>query len=167
MKEKNKKAGFTIIELIVVIAIISLLSSVVIANTQNVFKGAKISRAKADLKSLATAIALLESDTGQSPAHLTQSPCMQDPETYMNQCSAGIQCNDTFVNWKGPYSSSDLKDPWGTYYYFDGDYQCIDQIGCEGIASGSWVRVVVSFGPNKSENYGSPGSDDIVKVLCK
>lgn len=159
--------GFTLIELLVVISIIGILSSVVLANLQSARLKANIARAQSDLKQLATAIGILETDTNLHPNKIQLSPCVQDPEIYLNSCAAGIQCTDGgFPGWTGPYINKVPLDPWGTNYYFDSDYQCTDQIGCTGILSGTWTRALVSFGPNKAENYG-PGSDDVISVLCK
>lgn len=169
-KKMKKNKGFTLIELLVVIAIIGILSSIVLVNLQETREKARIARAQSDLNQLKTAITMLELDTGLHPNHLEPTPCVQDPEVFLNSRAAGIQCTDgSFPNWNGPYMESVPKDPWGTYYYFDADYNCgAGQIGCEGIPLGTWVRAIVSFGPNKEENYGtSTGeSDDIVSVLC-
>lgn len=165
-RKKNNK-GFTLIELLVIIAIISILSSIVLVSVQGAREKARIVRTKADLKTLSTAIGMLEIDTNLHPNKLTLLPCVQNPEVYLNSCAAGLQCSDGgFPGWQGPYIAKVPKDPWGTYYFFDPDYKCTDQIGCEGIPSETWVRAILSFGPNKSEDYG-PGSDDIVLILCR
>jgi len=162
---KNK--GFTLVELLIVIAIIGLLASIVLVSLQGARERAHIARVKVELDQLRTSIGMLEADTGLHPRKLTLTPCVQDPETYLNSCRAGLQCTDGgFPEWNGPYMDSVPKDPWGTNYYFDADYKCTDQKGCEGIPSGTWLRAILSFGPNKSENYG-PGSDDIVLILCR
>ena len=164
MKE-NK--GFTLIELLVVIAIIGILSSTILVSLQGAREKARIACVQSDLYQLRTAIGMLEIDTNLHPNKLSLTPCVQDPEVYLNSCAAGIQCTDGgFPGWNGPYMVSVPKDPWGTYYFFDPDYKCTDQIGCENIPSGTWVRAILSFGPSKAENYG-PGSDDIVSVLCR
>lgn len=162
--QKNK--GFTLIELLVVIAIIGILSSIVLVSLKGAEKKARISKAKAELSQLRSAIFMLEANTGLHPNKLSPTPCVQNPEVFLDQCAAGLECTDGgFPDWKGPYVESVPKDPWGTYYYFDPDYHCTDAIGCER-ASGETVRVIESFGPNKTQNYG-PGSDDIVLILCQ
>jgi len=167
LKSLPGNRGFTLIELLVVISIIGILSSIVLASLQSARQKARIARAQSDLNQLATAIGILEIDTGLHPNKIQLNPCVQDPEVFLNSCAAGIQCTDgDFPGWAGPYMNTVPLDPWGTNYYFDSDYQCTDQKGCVDIPSGTWVRAIVAFGPNLSENYG-PGSDDIVSVLCR
>lgn len=165
-KITGQNKGFTLIELLVVIAVISLLSATVLVSFEGARQRGRIARAQADLYELRNDILLLEHDTGLHPNKLSLTPCVQNPEVYLNSCAAGLQCSDGgFPNWNGPYVEEVPKDPWGTYYYFDPDYTCADQIGCEG-NSGRVVRAILSFGPDKTEDYGL-SSDDIVLILCR
>lgn len=156
--------GFTLIELLVVISIIGLLSSIALTSFNAARTKARTARAQADLQQLRAAVELLYSDTGLNPYKLSTSPCVQDPEGYLNTSAAGIQATDGgFPNWRGPYIASVPTDPWGTNYYFDGDYICgPTTLGCNG--SNQLVRAIQSFGPNKTQTYGN--GDDIVIVLC-
>lgn len=141
--------GFTLIELLVVIAIIGILASVVLASLNTARDKAKTSKVKADLRSLRTAIALLEDDTGKwpngCPVGGTANPevaldatnagikgtipptvgCTDDSDDSNNPaCDAPIICQWTaqdIANWKGPYMETPI-DPWGNTYYFDPDY---------------------------------------------
>lgn len=159
----QRRKGFTLVELLVVFAIMSLLSSAALVSLRGAKDEANIAKARIDLNLLRTAILQLENDTGLHPNHLSPTPCKQKEEVYLDSCKAGIQCTDGgFPGWAGPYMSVPL-DPWGTYYYFDPDYKCKDQIGCEGAPKNAWTRAIVSFGPNKAENYGE---DDIILILC-
>ena len=163
----NKQRGFTLIELLVVIAIIGILSSVVLVSLNSAKHKAKVARAHAELNQLRTAIGILEIDTNLLPGKLSLSPCVQNPEIYLDRCGAGIQCTDGgFPGWSGPYMNVVPKDPWGTYYYFDPDYRCRTFVkGCEGVPDNTWLQVAVSFGPNKSENYDD--GDNVVVILCR
>ena len=163
----KKHRVFTLIELLVVIAIIGILSSIVLVSLNSAKHKAKVARAHAELNQLRTAIGILEIDTNLLPGKLSLSPCVQDPEIYLDRCAAGIQCTDGgFPGWSGPYMNVVPKDPWGTYYYFDPDYRCRTFVkGCEGVPDNTWLQVAVSFGPNKSENYDD--GDNVVVILCR
>jgi len=159
--------GFVLIELLVVIAIIGLVASIILVSVNSARQKARISAAQAELSQIYLAIEFLYDDTGLNPRHLSLSPCVQNPEVYLNSCAAGLECTDGgFPGWNGPYMPKVPQDPWGTYYYFDADYRCRTFVkGCEGIPDNAWVRAIVSFGPNKSENYDD--GDNIVLVLCR
>ncbi len=163
-KETKNQRGFTLIELLVVIAIIGTLSSVVLASLSTAREKARVAKAQAELKQLQLAIELLYDDTNLHPNKLTLSPCVQNPEVYLNSPAAGIGSTDGgFPGWNGPYMNVPL-DPWGTNYYFDPDYTCgASTLGCGGIAQ--TIRVIQSFGPNKAQTYGN--GDDVVLVLCR
>jgi type II secretion system protein G len=158
------KRGFTLIELLVVISIIGLLSSVVIASLNASRNKAKVAQARSQLIAINAAINLLRNDTGQWPAHLTDSPCSQDPETSLQLAAGGLVATDgSFPNWQGPYMAQMPLDPWGSNYYFDGDYTCGPAIdGCKHV--NYTIRVILSFGPDKEPQYST--GDDIVHMLC-
>lgn len=157
--------GFTLIELLVVISIIGLLSSAVVASLGTARQKARTARAQTDLKQLQLATELLYDDTGLYPNKISASPCVQDPEVFLNLPSAGIQATDGgFPNWRGPYLNPVPLDPWGTNYYFDPDYICgATTLGCGGLTQ--TVRAVLSFGPDKTETYGN--GDDVVLLMCQ
>lgn len=157
--------GFTLIELLVVISIIGLLASIVVVSLSISRDKAKVVRVQADLNQLHTALTFLELDTNQLPSHLPPSPCVQDPEIYLDESSAGIQATDgSFPGWNGPYMSSVPEDPWGNRYIFDPDFTCSGAVtGCEGISS--TVRAIHSGGPNQS-GINVYDADNIVLVLC-
>ena len=162
-KTKNNR-GFTLIELLVVVAIIGILSSVVLSSLNSARAKARTVRAQIDLKQLQLAVEFLYDDTGLSPNKLSLSPCVQNPEVYLNRPAAGIQSTDGgFPGWNGPYMNTVPLDPWGTNYFFDPDYRCgANTLGCNGISQ--TIRVIQSFGPNKAQTYDN--GDDIVLVLC-
>lgn len=63
------KSGFTIIELIIVIAVISLLSGIILINMQNVANKNKIARANTDANSIAQALTLFYAKYGGYPSN--------------------------------------------------------------------------------------------------
>ncbi len=166
-RKSKRRSGFTLIELLVVIAVISILSSIVLVSLRGIQHRARVGKVRAELDQIRKVINILEIDTAMGPNHTSIEPCVQtDSAISLDSCAAGIQCTDgNFLGWKGPYMNVVPKDPWGTYYYFDANYRCLILVdGCEGVPDNTWVRAVVSFGPNKTEEYGG---DDIVLILCR
>ena len=65
--KRNKSKGFTLIELMVVISIISLLSSVVLASIKAAREKALLAKAVGEMKSLVNAVELYRSANGTYP----------------------------------------------------------------------------------------------------
>lgn len=63
--------GFTLIELLIVVAIIAILAAIAVPNFLEAQTRAKVSRVRADLRSLATGIESYYVDNNQYPAHQT------------------------------------------------------------------------------------------------
>ena len=166
--------GFTLVELMIVLAIVGILSSIVLASVRVARSTAYITRAKADMSQLRTAILALEGDTNRtsSPAGPTltpSSPCIANPVVaavqLVNGGNVGLAADGAtaFPSWKGPYIGSVSMDPWQTTYYLYTNTTCNGEIGCTGVPNGTPVKAVVSYGPNKA--FG--GSDDVFMVLCR
>lgn len=171
MKRKQSRSlptsAFTLLELLVGIAIIiSVLFIGWLKLKHQPQQQNKIALAQADLDQLGQAINSLYQDTGLDPAHLSRSPCVQDPELYLDSCEAGLQCTDErFPNWQGPYLKKVPQDPWGNRYYFDADYTCRSGVtGCEQVPDKTVVRAILSGGPNGSTGYDT---DNIVHIICE
>lgn len=170
----NFKKGFSLVELLVVVSIVAVLSTGIAIGYNNFVTKAKISKVQNDLRQINGAIVRLLADTGLRPNHLPATPCVGDPEIFLDQTGAGIVATDGgYPNWDGPYISGLPKDPWGRQYQFDPDFICYrddPDIGCENVnfsGLSKTVAVVQSLGPDGSQgnNYDSP--DDIVRVLCE
>lgn len=63
----NRKQAFTLIELLIVVAIIAILAAIAVPNFLEAQTRAKVSRAKDDLRSLATALESYRVDTNHYP----------------------------------------------------------------------------------------------------
>lgn len=65
---KHHGSGFTLIELLIVVAIIAILAAIAVPNFLEAQTRAKVSRAKADMRSIATALEAYRIDSNQYPS---------------------------------------------------------------------------------------------------
>jgi general secretion pathway protein G len=96
------RAGFTLIEVLLVVAILGILATVVVVNFAGKQKGSMIKAARASIANLCTAIDKYELDTGKFP-----------------QGFQSLLKTDGAPNWKGPYIKGGLPvDPWGVQFQY-------------------------------------------------
>ncbi len=102
-QRKNDRIGFTLMEVLLVMAILVILGSVVVANFGQIFGDAKIDIAKTQLQTLSLPLTKFQFDTGNYPSNdaglgaLRASPADVSEE-----------------KWRGPYLPKNLgADPWG------------------------------------------------------
>lgn len=142
MKRNNR--GFTLIEVIVVAAIIAILAGILVPMIFNQIDESKITKAQGDTKTIATAVQLYRAHTGMWP---TFNPTEASPTAAYNNAlftvgkqlptifpsdtpgllsehfSASAQSSALYgpgglfeKQWKGPYMTSFPADPWGNAY---------------------------------------------------
>jgi general secretion pathway protein G len=106
-KRPAAAAGFTLLELLVVLVILGLLASVTAPAVARYLSGAKIDAAKLQIQNLSTTLDMYRLDTGSYP-----SP--QDGLRALVQRPAAAQ------RWNGPYLRKPdmIKDPWGREYQY-------------------------------------------------
>jgi general secretion pathway protein G len=112
LRRKSKRlargeAGFTLVEMLVVIAIIGMIMSLVGPRVLNYLAESKVKAAKIQMQSFASALDLFNLDTGRYPAT-------------SEGLGALIQSTGTIPAWNGPYLKGGLlpNDPWGKPYVY-------------------------------------------------
>jgi general secretion pathway protein G len=168
---QSKGRGFTILELIVVVAIIGLLAGIVVVSMKRALDHARTARAQAEIKEIFYGIILMSSDTLEWPGHQTAwEPCFScsgNEIQNLNAAIAGLTADDSYTNWKGPYIQDVQVDPWGNHYFFDTDYEVKgDDTPCDGAGGCITVAVLGSYGPDGS-GLDLYNADDIILILAR
>lgn len=114
MKKRNqvRKHSFSLIEMIVVIAIMALVAGIAAANIYDHMRKARVKAAMIQIESLDESVVAFNMDTGKWPKSLN-----------------GLVANDGVKNWKGPYLKKGKKvpkDPWGNDYVYTAPGQNAD-----------------------------------------
>ncbi len=157
MSPKNN-SGFTILELIVNVAIIGILTAIAVPAYTTFRDKARVAQARSDLHNIQLAMELLANDTSQWPGHQpvgkTNTAANNEIWDLSDEIAGLVDTDGNFPNWKGPYMKSVPKDPWGMNYFLDTDYY----------VNGKLEAALGSFGPNKCcQNVYD--SDDVILVL--
>ena len=128
---KNRKSGFTLMEIMVVIIVIAVLASVAGPMIGSITDQGRASATKSKLSSLKSALLAYQGDVGRFPF---TGPDKKDGTKYDGDallCSTSEDANVLVCNadllvcvtnynkkWKGPYMDSDVEDfmvdAWGT-----------------------------------------------------
>jgi general secretion pathway protein G len=129
-RRRNRgQAGVTLIEMLVVVVIIGLFVALVAPNLWRNVDKANVTKAKAQIDSLMTALGTYKLDTGVFP---TTEQGLQALRTKPGDATL----------WNGPYMDKDIpKDPWGHDYIYKypgdhGDGPDIVSLGQDGQPGG-------------------------------
>ena len=101
--------GFTLIEIMVVVVIIGLLAAVIVPNVVSKVDEARVTRAKADIAAIESALTIFRLDNSKYPT------------TEQGLLSLTTQPTDPSIrNWRpGGYLTKKVgKDPWGNEYQY-------------------------------------------------
>lgn len=107
LRSERSRAGFTMIELLLVLAILAILAAIVIPKLAGRSEQARVTAAQTEISNLETALDSYEVDTGSYP-----------------DSSMGLQAlmvkPANVDNWRGPYMTKDIPaDPWGHPYVYE------------------------------------------------
>jgi general secretion pathway protein G len=107
VRRRRSEAGFTLLELLVVMAILVVLAGLVGSNVLGYLGKSKSQAAKVQAKNVATALELYRLDVGGYP-------------TKEQGLNALVTAPAGVPTWNGPYlpQAANLLDPWGNPYLF-------------------------------------------------
>jgi general secretion pathway protein G len=128
MKARQRVSGFTLVELLVVLAILGMLAALVGPQVLNQLGGAKSKSATIQIRDFEQALELYKLDVGRFPRS------GEGLEALVRQPSGA-------KGWNGPYLKKDElpMDPWGNPYEYrvSGSRIEIISYGADGRAGGS------------------------------
>jgi general secretion pathway protein G len=103
---QKRSAGFTLLEIMVVVIIIGVLAATIIPQFMGTTHDAKVSAAKAD-------VAQLENALERFNLHMDRYPTMDEGLKVLVETPAGED-----KKWRGPYIKLLRPDPWGNAYQY-------------------------------------------------
>ncbi len=127
-RQKTQQAGFTLLEIIVVITIIAIMAAYIAPKVTGFTGDARISKAKSDIKVLESSLELYKLDNFNFPNN--------------DEGLAALKtAPESAKNWrKGGYIKRLRKDPWGNDYIYvnPGSHEEIDiyTLGADGAEGG-------------------------------
>jgi general secretion pathway protein G len=125
------KAGYSLLEILIVLALIALIVALVAPKLIGQLDKSKVVAAHVQIKSLKSALDTMHLDLGRYPTPEEGLGLLVHPPT------------DSSANWSGPYLSGDLpKDPWGHDYIYvppanDNEEPKITTLGSDGKVGGT------------------------------
>jgi general secretion pathway protein G len=133
MRSAKGSEGFTLVELLVVLAIIGLIAAIATPQVMRYLGAAKIDTTKAQIRNVQSALELYYIDNGRYPS------------TEEGLAALEIRL-DAATNWNGPYlkKGASLQDGWGNVYKYESP-------------AGDRQFEIISFGRDAKE--GGAGQD--------
>jgi type II secretion system protein G len=143
----NKKSGFTIVELLIVIVVIGILAAIVVVAYNGITQQAKVSQANSELSNFKRAMLAYKATTGELPPVGDSWNYNTDPPDCA-RFNAAINALST-----AGYTGFDSTDPWGNCWgYDDNDCNTSSLVGA--------TTTIKSVGPD-----GANGNSDDVSLL--
>ncbi|MBV9990750.1 MAG: type II secretion system major pseudopilin GspG [Alphaproteobacteria bacterium] len=106
-KDIRREGGFTLLELLVVLAIMGMLAAIIAPQVIRYLGTSRTSTAKVQIQYVMQGLELYRLDVGRYP-------------TQQEGLGALVAAPPTAQNWNGPYlkKESAIRDPWGSPYLY-------------------------------------------------
>jgi general secretion pathway protein G len=129
-RRKGAKGGYSLMEILIVLAIMGLLVALVGPQLANMFGGAQGKTATAQIRTLKEALETMNLDIGRYPTQ-------EEGLTLLVQAPG-----DGVANWNGPYLNKGLpEDPWKRPYVYaapaEGAQPVVSTLGKDGKPGGT------------------------------
>lgn len=108
MRPTSAEDGFTLVELLVVLAIIGLIAAIATPQVVRYLGAAKVDTTKAQMRNMQSALELYYIDNGRYPSTEEGLAALENRP-------------DSANNWNGPYlkKGASLQDAWGNVYKYE------------------------------------------------
>jgi prepilin-type N-terminal cleavage/methylation domain-containing protein len=162
------QAGFTLVELLVVISIVGLLAGLMSVAIPKAMEGGKKAKAKGELNAIVAAVKAYKQEYGRWPGSVTATSdtTFQDADSKSLLSALSGASNTSVENPKsvrfleGASTDGTMKDPWGMQYFVILDADESNSMTYQGKTISISV-LAVSFGKDKKQD-ATPGSGDDV-----
>ena len=110
MKKRQRRQGFTLIEVLLVLAILVVMGAMVTLHFGKTREGANKRAAKVQIQAFEQQLRLYNLDVGTYPDPQSGLQALREPPGNLANQSA----------WQGPYIEKEIpNDPWGNPYKYD------------------------------------------------
>lgn len=145
MQQKRKQKGFTLLEVMVVIAILGLLAAMIVPNVIGQSEQAKVKLTRTNMAGIANALDLYKLDNHRYP-------------TTAQGLEALVKQPTDVPNWNPAGYLKDMpEDPWGTPYTYlspglDGNGYDLYSLGADGAEGGSGFDADINYRTQADQN---------------
>ena len=107
LSPRRREAGFTLLELLVVLAIMGLLAAIIAPQVLKYLGSSRTQTARVQIQNIVAALELYKLDVGHYPSQA-------------EGLNALVTAPSNAVGWNGPYlrRESAIHDPWGEVYIY-------------------------------------------------